>query len=265
MSPTELFGLRLILSFIVGFVWITALSIFAERLGTRLGGLIAGIPATMVVALVFIGITTTPAAAVQATISVPFVVGINALFTVLYVYLARKFSAAAALSLALGAWVIAAALFTMSNMQSFTLSIVGYIIFLIVTYLLFAKLQIKEHSSKKMKYTPFQIVIRGGIGGVVIAGAVLAAHFSGPLLAGVLASFPALTVALIIITRMQHDASFTAALLRSFIIGGTVNVIAFVILVRYTYIPLGILWGTTLGMIGSIMTLKIGHVVGGKS
>lgn len=45
------FVIKTIISFVVGFVWITVASIFAERLGPRLGGVIAGLPATMVVAL----------------------------------------------------------------------------------------------------------------------------------------------------------------------------------------------------------------------
>ncbi len=76
------FFVRLLLSFVTGFFWITLLTVVAERFGTKIGGAIAGIPATMVVALLFIGITQSAEMASQATTLVPLVVGLNALFTV---------------------------------------------------------------------------------------------------------------------------------------------------------------------------------------
>ena len=50
----DIFIIKLILSFIVGVVWITCVTVFAEKFGSRVGGAVAGIPATMVTNLFFI-------------------------------------------------------------------------------------------------------------------------------------------------------------------------------------------------------------------
>ena len=83
----DIFILKLILSFIVGSIWITLATIIAEKFGTKLGGVIAGLPSTVVIALFFIGWTQTPLIASQSTSMVPIVMGIGALFVMIYMIL----------------------------------------------------------------------------------------------------------------------------------------------------------------------------------
>ena len=47
---TDTFILKLALSFLIGGLWITVASVAAERLGSKIGGVIAGLPSTAVVA-----------------------------------------------------------------------------------------------------------------------------------------------------------------------------------------------------------------------
>ena len=82
---TEIFFLKLALSFIVGSVWISTATILAEKFGTKVGGILAGLPSTMVVALFFIGWTQTPQIAAEAATVVPIIMGIDAVFIVVYV------------------------------------------------------------------------------------------------------------------------------------------------------------------------------------
>jgi hypothetical protein len=51
------FWLKLILSFIVGSLWVTLTTLSAERFGSKVGGLIGVLPSTVVIALLFIGFT----------------------------------------------------------------------------------------------------------------------------------------------------------------------------------------------------------------
>ncbi|MDI9559183.1 MAG: DUF3147 family protein, partial [Pseudomonadota bacterium] len=53
----NIFVLKLILSFIVGSLWITMVTILAEKYGTRIGGLMAGLPSTILISLFFIAWT----------------------------------------------------------------------------------------------------------------------------------------------------------------------------------------------------------------
>ena len=53
------FWLKLILGFIVGSLWVTLTTVSAERFGSKVGGLIGGLPSTVVIALLDIMFTLT--------------------------------------------------------------------------------------------------------------------------------------------------------------------------------------------------------------
>jgi hypothetical protein len=54
------FWIKLFLGFIVGSIWVTLTTVSAERFGSKVGGLIGGLPSTVVIALLFIGLTQSP-------------------------------------------------------------------------------------------------------------------------------------------------------------------------------------------------------------
>lgn len=255
------FIIRLGLSFITGFIWITLLTILAERYGTKIGGAIAGIPATMVVALLFIGITQSAEISSQTTTIVPLVVGINALFVVLYIFLARITKFVPALILSIIGWGAIAYFLILVKLNSFTISLIGYLVLVLISYYLLEKrFSIKSHGKKILKYTIPQLAFRSFIGGSLIFLAVLMAKIGGPLIGGIFSSFPALTVALIVITYMVHrDKSYTEALLKNFIITGTISVVIFVVAVRYSYPAFGLATGTIISLATSMAVSYFGY------
>jgi uncharacterized membrane protein (GlpM family) len=256
----DLFLIRLLLSFVTGFCWIAALTIIAERYGARTGGTLAGLPGTMLLAMLFIGITQSPAAAADATTSVPFVVGISTLFAVAFIALARKMALTGALLLALMAWGIAAAAYAVSRVESFAFSLAGYAVCVLVAWLLLERtLRVRIAPAKRMRYTPRDILLRGLVGGGTIALAVLMTRLGGPFLGGIFASLPAFTVALILIAHPRHGGAYTEGLLKSYIIRGSMSVIAFVIVVRYAYAPLGLAGGTALAFACSAAFAALAH------
>ena len=60
------FVLKLVLTAFVGGSWVVLSTIIAERAGTKLGGVIAGLPSSSLIAFLFIGWTQSPQAAAQA-------------------------------------------------------------------------------------------------------------------------------------------------------------------------------------------------------
>jgi len=88
MDPA--FWLKLSLSFIVGSLWVTLTTMSAERFGSKVGGLIGGLPSTVVIALLFIGFTQSPEVAAQATTVMPLAQGLNGLFVLTFMGLARR-------------------------------------------------------------------------------------------------------------------------------------------------------------------------------
>ena len=65
------FAIKVILSFIVGGTWVSGVIWLSEKLGSRVGGAIAGIPSTILISLIFINLTQGPADAREALTIVP--------------------------------------------------------------------------------------------------------------------------------------------------------------------------------------------------
>src|SRR5260221_14387282 len=85
----DLFTLKLILSFVVGGSYVIGATIVADNLGTKLGGLIAGLPSTILFGLLFIAWTQNTQASVEATTLLPAVIGVACFFLITYVYFIR--------------------------------------------------------------------------------------------------------------------------------------------------------------------------------
>jgi len=66
------FIIKLIISFFVGAIWITSVTVISEKLGTKIGGVLGGLPSTCLIALFFIGWTQSPEVASHATIIMPY-------------------------------------------------------------------------------------------------------------------------------------------------------------------------------------------------
>ena len=245
----NVFFLKVVISFVVGFIWITTTSVFAEKLGSRLGGLIAGIPATMVVALFFMGLFQGVPFVVASTNNIPLVVALNSLFVVAFIFFSKKYKSLTSLGYAICFWFLLLYSTLRITIQSFPVLVgVSFLIVGLSAFLLENWFSIPIHGSKKIIYTTRDIFMRGLLGGGTIALALSLSRVFGPTIGGVFASFPALTVAMIIIISKTQTKEFLHSLLKNFIISGTINVILFVIAIRFTYPLLGIYIGTCIAM-----------------
>src|SRR5258708_33146817 len=82
----DLFIVKLILSFLVGGLYVIAATVSADKLGSKIGGLISGLPSTVLFGLLFIGWTQNSQAGVEATTLLPAVIGVACFFLITYVY-----------------------------------------------------------------------------------------------------------------------------------------------------------------------------------
>ncbi|OPY74580.1 MAG: hypothetical protein A4E64_02239 [Syntrophorhabdus sp. PtaU1.Bin058] len=242
------FVLKLALSFITGSLWITIGTVLAERYGTKIGGLVAGLPSTALVSLFFIAWTQSLETAVAATTIVPVVGGINCLFIIVYIYLLR-INFWFAFAGALAAWFLLSLVPVVMRFDSFPFSLTAYVCMLFFSYWTAeTRLKIRSESGRKMRYTLPIILFRGTFGGLVIALAVVMTKVGGPLIGGTFAMFPAMFIGTIFITHFAHGASFSAAVMKASILGA-VSVVVYAVSVRYTYVPLGLLAGTFVSLL----------------
>ena len=248
------FLLKLLLSFIIGGIWITFATIIAERFGSKLGGVIAGIPSTIIISLFFIGWTQSPIIASKATTVVPIIMGIDALFVVVYALLSnRKFYIA--LVGALIFWAVSSFILALVGFDSFLISLIGFVVLVVLSYYILEKrYSFPSESPKYTKYTLPLLAIRGILSGSIIAFAVLIAKLSGPLVGGMFSAFPAVMLSTMIITYYSHGTNFSLAVLKIITVSGPINVVAYAIAVRYLYGSVGLFWGTVLSFIVSLIS-----------
>jgi hypothetical protein len=246
----DIFMLKLILSFVVGGLWITAATVIAERKGTKLGGLIVALPSTSAIGLFFIAWANSLETSVQATTIMPVIGGINCLFTLAFIFLLRKNFGLAILG-SLAVWFAVSFSFALLGFNSFFVALLIYAILLLVSYnVLEKKLRIKSESRRKVKYTFSMLLFRGLLGGGVISFAVIMSKVAGPLYGGMFSMFPAMFLSTMVLTYVAHGASFSSGTLKSAIIG-SISIVAYAPAVRYTYLSLGLLWGTIVSILVS--------------
>jgi len=138
--------------------------------------------------------------------------------------------------------------------SNFSLSLAIYIVVVIVAYLIIEKgIKVKSESSRKITHTFVTLLFRGLLSGVIIASAVVIGKIGGPLLGGMFAMFPAMFLGALLITYFSHGPMFSSAVMKTALLSA-VSVVVYGVLVRYTYIPLGLWGGTTVSLLVSFGT-----------
>jgi hypothetical protein len=248
------FWFKLGLSFIVGSLWVTLTTLSAERFGSKVGGLIGGLPSTVVIALLFIGYTQSPLVAAQATTIMPLAQGLNGLFVLSFMLLIRRGLWAGIMG-SLLIWIIQSTLLYLLDIHLFLISLVGWLLLLCFCYTVLEKwLKISSSGKLGISYPPSQLIGRAVFGGVVISLAVFMGKLGGPLLGGIFGSFPAMFLSTLVITYHSGGSDFSRSVGKSLLISGLINVPLYEIVVRYLYPIGGLIPGTLVAILFSLGT-----------
>lgn len=248
------FLLKLGLSFIIGSLWVSITTLSAERFGSKVGGLIGGLPSTVVIALLFIGLTQSPMQAAQTTTVMPLAQGLNGLFVLTFMTFIRR-GLWAGLASAMFVWLMQSTLLYLIKINAFWVSIVGWLTLLAFCSVALVKwMNVPAVGRVQVSYPPDQIIWRALFGGAVIALAVLMGKLGSPLLGGIFGSFPAMFLTTLVITYKTSGAGFSRAVGKSLLISGLINVPIYEILVRYLYPPLGLAAGTVIALACTLIT-----------
>ncbi|NOX71766.1 MAG: DUF3147 family protein [Candidatus Micrarchaeota archaeon] len=248
----DLFLVKALLSFVAGSIIVIMATVVGEKYGTKKGGIIAGLPSTSIVTLFFIGWSQSSHVASEAASITPLIGGITCIFLLMYIDLLKKgFSVALVASLL--TWIGLSAAVVISGFDAFVPSLLIYIIVLGMSYTFIEKrLKISSKESIKIKYTPTTLAMRGIAAGFIMMSGVILARFGGPVIGGIFAMFPAVFISTLAISYGIHGASFSAALMKSSLLGG-VSVVAYTSSVYYTYRIMGLLAGTAASLVFSVL------------
>jgi hypothetical protein len=255
----QTFILKLILSFFIGGVWVTTATHLADRYGTKIGGVITGLPSTALISLFFIGWTQSSNVSVEATSIIPIIGAVNALFLLVYISLARK-NFWLALGSAFLVWSGSSITLVLLKFNNFWFSIAIYAALVLISFLLIEKrIKIRSEQGGKLKSSLRILIFRGLFSGSIIVLAVIMGKIGGPLLGGMFAMFPAMFTGTLLITYFSHGSLFSSAMMKVALLSAT-SVILYAVSVRYTYIPLGLFIGTLISILISFSYAYIIHV-----
>lgn len=247
------FFLRVALSFLLGGIWVILVTVLADRYGSKIGGLVAGIPSTAIFVFAFLAWIQGIPFAVQSTTILPVGVGVENIY-ILALVLMAGYGLWQAIVTALGVWFLLSYWLIVVHFDNFLLSLTLYgLSTILVYYFLEYILHVQSIGSRKIVYTPAIIFMRGLISGTIIASAVVVGRIGGPIFGGMGAAFPAMITSTMIITYLAHGAHFAAATMKS-AVPGLISLVIYSVMVRLTYASLGIIAGTALSLLVTLLS-----------
>lgn len=250
----DTFAFRLLLSFVVGGVWITLTSLAAETLGSRIGGFLGGLPSTIVVALTFIGWTQGVERAYQATSALPVAFAINCVFLLTYAVAVRR-GLAVGIAAALAAWASLQGLLVWRGAPRYTVGLAIWAVTLAAVYLVMDRgLRLRGHERVRVRRGRWDVPARGLLSGGIIVAAVALSHLGGPLLGAVMAAFPAVYVSTLAITARSVSIEFSRSLVVPLMVSAVVNCVVFGTVYRLMVLDTGLIGAAALAYAASLVS-----------
>lgn len=240
----SLLAINLVLAFTGGSLWVTVITVVAEKRGSVLGGVLGGLPSTSAFSFLFIGINQSTAAAVEATAVFPLAFAVTSAFLFFYAFFAQKgFTRGILLSLLL--WFIFSGVVVASGLSDFSVSLISGVMISMLTYVAFTKtLKLGNVGGGKKLYRMREVVLRGVGAGALVAFSVFLSQIGGAVLGGIAAAFPAVFTSTLIILNRSRGTEFSRAMTKPLVLSGILTIIPFCVAVRYLYPSLGVWLGT---------------------
>ena len=248
MVVTEVLLLRLLASFTAGFVIVALVTILADLFGEGPAGFLGGIPSAGPVSLLFIGLTQSTSAAVQAVSLFP--LGFSSTFAFLLFYaIPRKMGPSARMAMALGLWLPISAAIAIWGPQDFVPSVVASMAIALAVLLIRRRIATEKTDHVSVSPSLGLAIARGILGGSVVTSVVILSIVSGPQVGGVFAAAPAIWSSSLYVTARGRGAEFSRSLTLSFMQTSIFTVIPYGVAARYFFSADGMWWGTLLSFV----------------
>lgn len=237
------FILKVISSFLIAGSWIALSTLIAEKLGSKVGGLISNLPSNILVSLVFIALVNDIPYVTDAIISIPLGISICTLFLVVFI-VALRFRLIIAVAISLLFWLMMAFIFSTFDLDSLLMNIF-ISLFIILISILFIEKVLKTPSIKNSGTQPTfqQFLLRVLFSGSIVASVVVISKYSNPYFTGIFSTFPAMLTSTMVILAINQGRSFAMATGKVLVLSLS-NTVVFVIAIYLTYPVIGVLWGT---------------------
>ncbi|MBI1969767.1 DUF3147 family protein [Candidatus Woesearchaeota archaeon] len=249
----DAFLLKVLLSFLVGGLYIAFTIWVSEKFGSKIGGIIIGLPSTVLMSLLFLAWTKNTSAAVAAIPIVPVAVAVNCLFVVAFIFF-YKYGQAMALLVSLLVWFALTLPLVLWHIDNIQLSLILSAVYFLIAVLLLHRFP--HRKLERFSFAPKIFFFRTVFSGMIVALAVYLGTILNPLWGGLFGSFPAAFSSSMLLITKAHNIDFAASVARTMpygSIGNAIFAIAFFFLVP----AYGLFIGTVLAYLSSLITAVI--------
>ena len=223
---------------------VMGLAFVAERIGTRIAGLLAGAPLSAVLIFFFVGRDMGVAYIVD---SVPHGIASfsgTLVFVLVYYWTSSQLArfpalggAMAAIAAYLGiASVLATIPFTLASATALTVFVIA------LSHWLLRKINFAA-MVRPVSYTAHLLLLRGGVAAALIITVIMLAELLGPRWTGLLVGFPTTLLPTLLIIHFTHGTAATHAMIRNFPIGMG-SIILYILSVPHSFTLWGVYGGT---------------------
>lgn len=239
----QYFVTKVVSSFLIAGTWIALSTVLAEKLGSKVGGLISNLPSNILVSLIFIALVNDVSYVTNAIVSIPLGISICTLFLVVFIVLLR-FNLIIAILASLSFWFVLAFLSSTLHLNHFSTNIViGISIIFVSIFFLEKVLKVPSINHTKKKYSFIQFISRILFSGSIVASIVVISKYSNPYFTGIFSTFPAMLLSTMVILSVNQGVKFAQATGKILALSLS-NTIVYIIAVYFTYPAFGILLGT---------------------
>lgn len=211
----DLFLLKLVLSFLVGGLYIAFIVRLSERVSASMGGVLAGMPSTVLISIIFIWWVQGTEGVLEAVSIIP--IGLGAcqafFFVLLAVYKKNKFMAFTG---ALFTW-LGILYFFIAKEYGFWVYLPLSVLMTVSALLYFNKFP--DRKADRFALSRGEFLFRVCLAGSVISASVLLSRVLGPIWGGMMASFPAAGLSMTVILVRKHGIDFVYPVVKGGIYG----------------------------------------------
>ena len=215
-------------------------SLAAQHLGGKVGGFVAGLPATAVLAIFFITYSEGARHGFDVAGVFPLAVSVNALFLAAFAAFSKK-SFAIGLSVSLGFWVLIQSFLLHHHPVGFRVVVALGVAVFLACALAVSRLEIPDPGSRPVRHGPGEIAIRAASGGVFIVLAMIGSREGGPILGSILSAFPSTVVATLVISDAYAGREVTRVMALPMMVSGVVNCMVFAVVYRHVVLHMHVL------------------------
>jgi uncharacterized membrane protein (GlpM family) len=260
------FALKVVASFLVGGAYVAFVTYISEHINPRIGGVLAGLPSTILISLIFIALTQNDAAAVKAGTVGPAGFGFTVLMIALYVRARNSQNIMRATVNAIIFWLFMAVLVFSLLPKSLVL---GTVIFLVGFGIAIASLEkVQVEPNKRIPVSTQELFTRTLVAGILIAVSVILAKTLGPFIGGVAATFPMVVITSLTLIDHKRGKNLMASTAKT-IPFGSFGAVAFLIgfhfLAPQLGLPIAMVVSYAISVIFAVIALRIRIQLIGKS